>query len=150
MSRGFRKKISMKLCYQYIAIFLNLSPTSSHLHPLQVENCDSNSRLVVDEDDNGKFRPESVKTKLCQLSLFPCAPEGCVISVASHIQDYIATPWSLMWITFCNQMYILNAINQDTNCNNVLITIIYPYIISAQIISSNVVLIENWKSEIYE
>ena len=24
----------------------------SHLHPLQVENCDSNSRLVVDEDDN--------------------------------------------------------------------------------------------------
>ena len=26
--------------------------------PLQVENCDSNSRLVVDEDDNGKLRPE--------------------------------------------------------------------------------------------
>ena len=38
-----------------------LSPTSNHLHPLQVENCDSNSRLVVDEDDNGKFRPEGVK-----------------------------------------------------------------------------------------
>ena len=31
---------------------------STHLHPLQVENCDSNSRLVVDEDDNGKFRLE--------------------------------------------------------------------------------------------
>ena len=29
--------------------FFHLSPTSSHLHPLQVENCDSNSRLVVDE-----------------------------------------------------------------------------------------------------
>ena len=27
---------------------------SSHLHPLQVDNCDSNSRLVVDEDDNVK------------------------------------------------------------------------------------------------
>ena len=54
--------ISMKLVYQYIAIiFFNLPPTSSHLHPLQVENCDSNSRLVVDEDDNGKFRPERVK-----------------------------------------------------------------------------------------
>ena len=30
----------------------NFSPTTNHLHPLQVENCDSNSRLVVDEDDN--------------------------------------------------------------------------------------------------
>ena len=46
----------MKLVYKYVAIFFNLSPTSSHLHPLQVENCDSNSQLVVDEDDNGKFR----------------------------------------------------------------------------------------------
>ena len=54
-------KISMKLVYQYIAIFFNFSTTSNHLHPLQVENCDSNSRLVVDEDDNGKFRIERVK-----------------------------------------------------------------------------------------
>ena len=52
--------ISMKLVYQYMAIFFNFSTTSSHLHPLQAENCDSNSRLVVDEDDNGKFRPERV------------------------------------------------------------------------------------------
>ena len=51
----------MKLFYEYMEIFFNLSPTSSHLHPLQVENSDSNSRLVVDEDDNGKFRPERVK-----------------------------------------------------------------------------------------
>ena len=41
----------MKLVYQYIAIFFTFSPTLNHLHPLQVENCDSNSRLVVDEDD---------------------------------------------------------------------------------------------------
>ena len=33
--------------------FLYISPTANHLHSLQVENCDSNSRLVVDEDDNG-------------------------------------------------------------------------------------------------
>ena len=32
-----------------MAIFFNFSPTSNHLHSLQVENCDSNSRLVVDE-----------------------------------------------------------------------------------------------------
>ena len=46
----------MKLFYQYMTIFFNFSPTSTHFHPLQVENCDSNSRLVVDEDENGKFR----------------------------------------------------------------------------------------------
>ena len=47
--------ISMKLVYQYMAIFFNFQTTSYHLHPLQVENCDSNSRLVVNEDDNGKY-----------------------------------------------------------------------------------------------
>ena len=37
--------------------------TSNRLHTLQVENCGSNSRLVVDEDDNGKFRLERVTGK---------------------------------------------------------------------------------------
>ena len=60
-TKGFKRQISMKLFYEYIAIFFNLSPTSSHLYPLQVENCDSNSRLVVGEDDNGKFRLERDK-----------------------------------------------------------------------------------------
>ena len=50
----------MKLFYQYMAIFFNFSLTSNHFHPLQVENCDSNSRLVVDEDDYGKLRLERV------------------------------------------------------------------------------------------
>ena len=54
----------MKLFYEYIVIFLNFSPTSNHLHLLQVENCDSNSRLVVDEDDNDKFRPERVNDNI--------------------------------------------------------------------------------------
>ena len=53
----------MKLFYQYMTILANLSPTLSHVYPLQVENCDSNSRLVVDEDDNDKFRPERVKLR---------------------------------------------------------------------------------------
>ena len=39
----------MKLFYQYMAIFLNFSLTLTHLHSLQVGNCDSNSRLVVNE-----------------------------------------------------------------------------------------------------
>ena len=54
----------MKLFYEYMAIFLNLSPTSSHLYPLQAENCDSNSRLVVDKDDNGKYKLEWVNKKV--------------------------------------------------------------------------------------
>ena len=54
----------MKLVYQYMAIFCNFSPTSNHLHPLQAENCDSNSRFVVDEDNNGKLRLERVKEYL--------------------------------------------------------------------------------------
>ena len=62
----------MKLVYQYVAIFVNLSPYSSHLHPLQVDNCASNSRLVVDEDDNGKFRLERVKGGHVQNILIPC------------------------------------------------------------------------------
>ena len=44
-----------------MAILFYFSPTSHHLHPLQDENCDSNSRLVVDEDDYGKARLERVK-----------------------------------------------------------------------------------------
>ena len=54
--------ISIKLVCQYMEIFFNFSLNPSHLHPLQVENCDSNSRLVVDGDDNGKAR-------LCPLHL---------------------------------------------------------------------------------
>ena len=57
----------MKLFYQYMAIFCTFSLTSNHFHPLQVENCDSNSRLVVDEDDNGKFRLERVKHQYLQV-----------------------------------------------------------------------------------
>ena len=54
-------KIPIIMVYQYMAVFRYFSPTSYHLHPLQVENCDSNSRLVVDEDDKIKFRLERVK-----------------------------------------------------------------------------------------
>ena len=57
----------MKLVYQHMVTYVNFSPTSSHLRPLQVENCDSNSRLVVDEDDNGKFRPARVSRDVYSL-----------------------------------------------------------------------------------
>ena len=42
--------------------FIFFFSSVNHLYPLQDENCDSNSRLVVDEDDNRKFTLERVKT----------------------------------------------------------------------------------------
>ena len=63
----------MKLVYQYMVIFFNFQTTSNHLYSLQVENCDSNSRLVVDEDDYGKHdksRLESVKDTILTLLFF--------------------------------------------------------------------------------
>ena len=56
----------------YMAIFINFSPTSSHLHPLPVANCDSNSWLGVDEDDNGKLRLERVKRNFNVSGLSSC------------------------------------------------------------------------------
>ena len=56
--------------FQYVAIFFNFSPTSSHLFLLQVENCDSNSRLVVDEDDNGKIKLERVNGLAASASFY--------------------------------------------------------------------------------
>ena len=50
----------MKL-FTYTWQFLN------HLHPLQIENCDSNLRLVVDEDENAKFGLKRVKCLLCSI-----------------------------------------------------------------------------------
>ena len=39
------------------------------MHPLHVENYDSNSRLVVDEDDNGKLRLERLKVLLTIITI---------------------------------------------------------------------------------
>ena len=50
LPRGLERKFSLS-CFGTIIFIFYLSPTSSHPHALQGENCDSNSRLVVDEDD---------------------------------------------------------------------------------------------------
>ena len=62
----------MKLIYKYMAIFFNFLTTWSHLQPLQVENCDSNSRLVVDEDDICKLRIERVKYHVLNMLKIKC------------------------------------------------------------------------------
>ena len=86
-------EISMKLVYNYMAIFLNMSPTSNHLHPLQkVENCDSNSRLVVDVDDIGKHRLERIKTAVIIAAVFHHKAD--FISTISSIKTSQFTPSS--------------------------------------------------------
>ena len=47
--------------------FFQLLATSSCLYPPQVENCDNNSRLVVNEDDNVNFRLDHRKYTLMRL-----------------------------------------------------------------------------------
>ena len=75
-----------------MAIFLHFSPTSGHLHPLQVENCDSNSRLVVDEDDNGKLRLERVNQN---------------ITLYIHVlYFFVVDDFSLEFATTCTCMHI--------------------------------------------
>ena len=49
--RGFRINF-------FVEIFLIMG---TYFHPLHINNCDSNARLVLDEDDNCKFRLKRVK-----------------------------------------------------------------------------------------
>ena len=60
----------MKLFYECVVIFFNLSLTSSHLYLLQAANCDSNSRLVVDEV-RLEVRLERVKETVCTVGINP-------------------------------------------------------------------------------
>ena len=50
----------MKLLEQNMANLSNFM-SSNDLHPLHVENCDSNWQLVLNEDFDGKYGPEMVK-----------------------------------------------------------------------------------------
>ena len=86
--------------------FSHLPSTSSHLHPLQVEYCDSNSRLVVDEDDNGKFRIQRVK-ELKKADLFKatlCIWRWSVLTMCCFSSDHILV---------CVITMLLLSINSD-------------------------------------
>ena len=80
-------KISMKMVYQYMVISFNFSPSSNLLHPLQVDNCDSNSRLVVDEDDNGKFRLERVNPYNFEIFLYKLLRPTGILNLKSSLMS---------------------------------------------------------------
>ena len=113
-------KISMKLVYQYMTIFLNFSPTSNHLHPLQVENCDSNSRLVVNEDVNVKSGLKGLRVGLLMgnrmviymlLRYLPMICHGINFAQVYTCDDYNDRPCSQL-----TQMYKAgNKLNDTTN-----------------------------------
>ena len=81
-------KIPMKLVYQYIAIFNIFPLTSNHLHSLQVENCDSNSRLVVDEDDNVKSGFKGLKHLFETIFLSLLYLKHCYLVYQVNLIDY--------------------------------------------------------------
>ena len=80
-----------------MVIFFNFSPTSNHLLPLQVENCDSNSRLVVDEDDNGKLRLERVEPWTTKGFLFE-------IIINVFVSSFLFI-WISMWWVYGHHKY---------------------------------------------
>ena len=83
----------MKLFYQYMAIFFIIWATSNHLHPLQVENCDSNSRLVADEDDYDKLRIERVKeTYYIVFCILTLSAQGSYLDVRQSLKTSKGDP----------------------------------------------------------
>ena len=72
-----------------LPIYGNFSPTSSHLYSLQVENCDSNSRLVVDEDDNGKLEKVN-KTIWMQMFILKIASSKVLSPKTKHFALFIS------------------------------------------------------------
>ena len=59
-TKGFRREISMKVVYQYMTIFLIFKPHQIIFIHYKSRIATAKSRLVVDEDDNDKFRLERV------------------------------------------------------------------------------------------
>ena len=62
-----------------MSIFFNFSRTLNYFHLLQDENCDNNSRLAVDENDNCKFGIERVNNEYSALRVGDFASNAHII-----------------------------------------------------------------------
>ena len=101
----------MKLVYQNMEIFFNFLPTSGHLHPLEVENCDSNSRLVAAEDGN-------VKSGLKGLTLWSLCT--AILVFCNVIQNYAEVSIYRYEINHCRSDIITTiAMNQVQKHNRI-------------------------------
>ena len=74
-------------------IFLNFETTSDHIHPLQVDHCDSNSRLVVDEYDNGKLRLERVLSATYKIKV----ANSTLLLRDDHNDTFLSAALSWLW-----------------------------------------------------
>ena len=120
-----------------MVIFLNFKTISSHLHPLQVENCSSNSRLVVDEDEYCKFRIERVKKKNLIFSPGKFNPltlkHFCIQTMQTDLKkSYLALSASfkyrsMLWVYGHLTSFILSVwgVNSPKNCK--IITVCYAF-----------------------
>ena len=70
----------------YMVIFFIFAFSSNHLHPLQVENCDSDSRLVVDEDDNVKSGLKGLNKAIWNLHNL-CTAKFCPTQICCKLKS---------------------------------------------------------------
>ena len=80
-----------------MVIFFNFTPTLNHPHPLQVENCDNNSRLVVDEDDNVKSGLKGLKGYCYLLYYRGCQRSGLLAPDRCWHLTSRFDVWSSLW-----------------------------------------------------
>ena len=82
------------------------------LHPLQVESYDSNLRLVVDEDENGKFRLDRVNINIvydmqytlnCWLLIQDCIPHTIISMITAR---RLFSSGNCFRALFCVYMYV--------------------------------------------
>ena len=93
-----------------MVIFFNFSPASNHPYPLQVENCDRNLRLVVDEDDNGKFRLERVNDIKAE-----CLLQTCCLYFCGNYR-HISVHWGKTQVNVRMNLSGISLVNQTSRC----------------------------------
>ena len=98
---GFLELIFSWICFINTYIDFNLPPTTDHFHPLQAKKCDRNPRLVVDEDDSGKFRLGRVK------------PAMFISTKLSSLQrrDIVFMMTQLRYQGYCNEHRVESMLN---------------------------------------
>ena len=136
-SKSFRMNNTMKLVHQYMVIFGTFSPTSSHLDPLQVENCDSNSRTCSGWRSECKGRIESIKTNsvACQDVIesirremiehldgthgvdFAREPNVSMLqNITFNILTDVCSTYSVIWIPWFKYSHTVDVIVKMNDC----------------------------------
>ena len=83
--------MEMKLFFQYEVIFFNFFINLKSSSSTTSWELRQHSRLVVDEDDNGKFRLDRVKVLIAGIAVFvPFEPEITIVISSTTSRDLLA------------------------------------------------------------